>query len=193
SPSDPGIPRLAGKPAAYLVQQLHYFQTGQRRHAPMEYVVRQLSPAYLEKIADYFAAQDVPVHDYPIPAVTAAQLRRGKELVEHGDKALGVPSCQSCHGTKLTGVKPMIPGIVGVSYAYLHTQLKLWREQKRAGGGTFCMGVVANRLRESDIQAVSAWLAEQKPPADMQPVAADAHAQPLPGWCVVGDATGATP
>ncbi|TAL98158.1 MAG: cytochrome c4, partial [Rhodanobacter sp.] len=46
SPDSLGGPRLAGKPAGYLLQQLAYFQSGQRQHAPMEYVVRQLSPAY---------------------------------------------------------------------------------------------------------------------------------------------------
>jgi cytochrome c553 len=35
APDNVLIPRLAGKPAGYLLQQLEYFQTGQRQHGPM--------------------------------------------------------------------------------------------------------------------------------------------------------------
>jgi len=185
-PDDAHIPRLAGKPAGYLLQQLEYFQTGQRRHAPMEYVVRQLSPDYLRRIAAYFAAQQVPYQRAPVPGVTPAELQRGQLLVEKGDSARGVPSCQSCHGERLTGVEPMMPGLAGLSYAYLATQLAAWRMHSRAADGPYCMGVVANRMKESDIRAVSAWLADQEPPADMHPVAASEHTEPLPGWCVMG-------
>jgi cytochrome c553 len=186
SANDVAIPRLAGKPAGYLLQQLEYFQSGQRRHAPMEYVVRQLSPAYLRDIAAYFAQQDVPYRRQPVPAVSAETLRRGEQLVLRGDSTRGVPSCVSCHGDRLTGVEPMMPGLMGLSYDYLTTQLVSWRTRQRAAEGPYCMGVVANRMRESDIAAVSAWLAGQEPPADMHPVPASAHTEPLPGWCVMG-------
>ena len=186
SPDSAAIPRLAGKPAGYLIQQLEYFQTGQRRHAPMEYVVRQLSPAYLRDIAGYFAKQDVPYRKLPVPAVSAETLRRGEQLVMRGDSTRGVPSCVSCHGGKLTGVEPMMPGLMGLSYDYLSTQLVSWRTRQRAAEGPYCMGVVANRMRESDIAAVSAWLASHEPPADMRPEPASAQTEPLPGWCVMG-------
>ena len=185
-PDSVAIPRLAGKPAGYLIQQLEYFQTGQRRHAPMEYVVRQLSPAYLREIAGYFAKQDVPYRKLPVPAVSVETLRRGEQLVMRGDSTRGVPSCVSCHGGKLTGVEPMMPGLMGLSYDYLSTQLVSWRTRQRAAEGPYCMGVVANRMRESDITAVSAWLASREPPADMHPEPASAQTEPLPGWCVMG-------
>ncbi len=186
SPEDTRVPRLAGKPAGYLFQQLEYFRHGQRRHAPMEYVVRQLSPAYLRQIAIYFSRQEVPVHEHPVPDVADAVLERGRQLVEHGDASRGVPSCQSCHGERLTGVEPMMPGLTGLTYDYIRTQLELWRSNGRSDKGMFCMGVVANRMRKSDITAVSAWLASQPPPQDMRPLASRDQAEPLPGWCVLG-------
>lgn len=186
SPDNVLVPRLAGKPAGYLLQQLEYFQTGQRRHAPMEYVVRQLSPAYLRQIADYFSRQDLPYRQWPVPRVSAETIRRGEQLVLHGDPSRAVPSCISCHGKKLTGVEPMMPGLVGLSYDYISAQLVSWRTHTRAAEGPYCMGVVANRMRESDITAVSAWLASQKPPSDMHPEPASAQTEPLPGWCVMG-------
>lgn len=192
TPDNALVPRLAGKPAGYLLQQLEYFQTGQRRHAPMEYVVRQLSPAYLRQIAGYFAQQEVPFDHLPVPAVSTEVMRRGEQLALRGDSTRGVPSCVSCHGDKLTGVQPMMPGLAGLSYDYLSVQLASWRTRSRAADGPYCMGVVANRMRESDLQAVAAWLASQPAPDDMRPVPASEHTEPLPGWCVMGD-SGVTP
>ena len=192
SPDSLSGPRLAGKPAGYLFQQLEYFQSGQRQHAPMEYVVRQLSSAYLRQIADYFAQQDVPYRKLPVPTMSEATLRRGEQLVLHGDPGRAVPSCVSCHGARLTGFEPMMPGVLGLSYGYLNQQLVSWRTHTRAAEGPYCMGVVANRMRESDLAAVSAWLASQTPPADMHPLPASARTEPLPGWCVMGS-SGATP
>lgn len=186
-PGDVRIPRLAGKPAGYLLQQLKAFQEGHRRHAPMEYVVRQLSPAYLQQIADYFAAQQVPFHPQPVPATGAAAMQRGEQLVRHGDEARGIPSCESCHGSTLTGVQPMMPGLAGLSYAYIDAQLDAWRAHQRSSDGPGCMTVVANRMTTGDVTAVAAWLASQPPPADPHPLPASAHTEPLPGWCVVGD------
>ena len=192
APNSLSGPRLAGKPAGYLYQQLEYFQSGQRQHAPMEYVVRQLSAAYLRQIADYFAQQDVPYRRLPVPAVTEETMHRGEQLVLQGDPGRAVPSCVSCHGARLTGFEPMMPGVLGLSYGYLNQQLVSWRTHTRAAEGPYCMGVVANRMRESDLAAVSAWLASQAPPADMHPQPASARTEPLPGWCVMGS-SGATP
>ncbi|MBN8924937.1 MAG: cytochrome C [Rhodanobacter sp. 68-29] len=185
-PGDAKVPRLAGKPAGYLLQQLEFFQGGQRRHAAMEYVVRQLSPDYLRQIAEYFAAQQVPYRRQPVPAVSAAALQRGEQLVRHGDPGRGVPSCESCHGSTLTGVEPMMPGLAGLSYAYINAQLEAWRTHQRVTDGPGCMVVVANRMTGGDVAAVAAWLASQPPPNDMHPVAASAQREPLPGWCVMG-------
>ncbi|MGY3041055.1 cytochrome c553 [Rhodanobacter sp. TND4EL1] len=192
TPDNVLIPRLAGKPAGYLLQQLEYFQSGQRQHGPMEYVVRQLSPAYLRQIAEYFAQQEVPYRKLPVPPVSVATMRRGEQLVLRGDSTRGVPSCVSCHGAKLTGVQPMMPGLMGLSYDYLSAQLVSWRTRTRAAEGPYCMGVVANRMRESDITAVSAWLASRDLPADLHPMPASAQTEPLPGWCVMGN-TGVKP
>lgn len=186
SPDNVLTPRLAGKPAGYLLQQLQYFQTGQRHHAPMEYVVRQLSQTYLRDIAEYFAVQNVPWQKMPVPAVSNETMRRGEQLVQRGDSTRGVPACVSCHGSRLTGAQPMMPGLTGLSYDYISTELVSWRTRTRAAEGPYCMGVVANRMRETDITAVSAWLASHEPPTDMRPDPAGARSEPLPGWCVMG-------
>ena len=119
-------------------------------------------------------------------------MHRGEQLVLHGDLARAVPSCVSCHGDKLAGFEPMMPGVLGLSYDYINHQLVSWRTHTRAAEGPYCMGVVANRMRESDISAVSAWLASQTPPPHMHPEPAETRTEPLPGWCVMGT-SGANP
>jgi cytochrome c553 len=173
------FPRLAGKPAAYLARQLRNFQDGQRKYAPMEYTVRQLSPAYIREIAGYFAAQQVPYTRSPVPNASAAMLRRGEQLASHGDPALKVPACSSCHGTQLTGVQPSVPALVGLPYDYVSSQLGSWRTGTRASAAPDCMAVIARRLGASDISAVATWLASRELPADMQAQPAGSIKPPL--------------
>lgn len=164
------FPRLAGKPANYLDRQLHYFQSGQRKYAPMQNIVQQLDPAYLREMAEYFSAQQAPYRRSTIPALSAAVLQRGEQIVTKGDAGLKLPACESCHGLHLTGVEPNIPGLVGLPYDYVSSQLGSWRTGTRASAAPDCMAQIANRLTPGDITAVSAWLASQQP-------APDAHAQ----------------
>lgn len=185
-------PRLAGKPSGYLLLQMRYFQSGQRKNVAMEYVLRQLDIDYMRNLADYFANQQVPYPQPPKPTVSATVLKRGEQLALHGDAAIGVPACNSCHGSKLTGVEPLIPGLLGLSSHYLETELTAWRNQTRAAKEPFCMGVVANRLHATDVAAVSAWLASQAAAADMRPESANTQTAPLPGWCVMSG-NGGTP
>jgi len=188
SPGSGYFPRLAGKPAAYLARQMQDFQNGLRKYAPMEYTVRQLPPAYMREIAEYFAAQQVPYGRSPLPTVSAATLQRGEELIGKGDPERRIPACSSCHGSQLTGVEPSTPGLVGLPYDYISAQLGSWRTHTRATVAPDCMAEVANRLSESDITAVAAALASRELPADT-------HAQPAgsvtpPLACGVLGATG---
>src|SRR5438046_8309608 len=50
------FPRIAGKPAGYLYNQLIAFRDGKRRYTPMNYLVAYLPDPYLREMADYFAA-----------------------------------------------------------------------------------------------------------------------------------------
>lgn len=171
TPDSGFFPRLAGKPADYLARQLRYFQLGLRKYGPMEYTVRPLSEAYIHEIAVYFAQQEVPYSPSPTPSVSAELLARGQTLTEQGDPSRKIPPCKACHGSQLTGVAPSTPGLVGLPYDYVSSQLGSWRTGTRAAAAPDCMATVANRLTPSDITAVSAFLATRQLPADM-------HAQP---------------
>lgn len=189
TPGSGFFPRLAGKPAGYLERQLQNFQDGLRKYAPMEYTTRQLSPDYMREIAAYFAAQQVPYARSPAPDVAASVLARGQQLAENGDAARQVPACASCHGSQLTGVEPSTPGLVGLPYDYISSQLGSWRTHTRAALAPDCMATIAQRLDASDITAVAAWLATHEVPADTHAQAAGSVTPPMA--CGVLGANGA--
>ena len=162
-------PRLRGKPAGYLFNQLVNFREGRRANGAMSIMVAHLSDDYLAAMARYFS--DIQTA-YPAPAPVAADASlqaRGRELVTHGDPGLKVPACQACHGERLTGILPNTPSLLGLPRDYLMAQLGAWRVGSRHAAKPDCMRKIAGRLRESDIQAVASWLASRPPPADTRP------------------------
>src|SRR5271155_4663020 len=73
-------PRLAGKPAGYLKNQLVAFRDGRRRYVPMNYLLEYQTEAYLQKIAEYFSALRPPPASPAVTDVRTAVLARGKSL-----------------------------------------------------------------------------------------------------------------
>ncbi len=183
---DAFFPRISGKPAGYLYNQLINFRQGRRTYPMMTYMVDHLPDAYLREIADYFAAQHPP---YP-PAQTgsgatagAASLARGEALVRQGDPARKIPACVGCHGSALYGVEPAIPGLLGLPSDYINAQFGAWKNQARRATSPDCMGDIAAKLTEADVSAISAWLSKQPPDAAARPASAASIAMPLPLPC----------
>jgi cytochrome c553 len=165
-------PRIAGKPAGYLLHQLQNFRDGRRRYGPMVALVDALPDSYLREIAEHFAALDLP---YPAPAPaseSAAVLERGRMLATQGDAAKGLPACSACHGTPLTGVLPAVPGLLGLPRDYLTGQLGAWVHGERRALAPDCMAAIAKKLDGADLVAVSAWLASQPVPVPAKPAVA---------------------
>lgn len=176
------FPRLAGKPAGYLFNQLVSFRDGRRFNSDMTYMVQHLSDAYLREMAEYFAGLQLPYP--PISAISDAtpeQLQRGRKLVLEGDTARGVPACVQCHGAALTGVQPAIPGLLGLPRLYVSSQLGAWLTNERHALAPDCMADIGRRMTTADINAVAGWLAVQPMPVDTRPVAS--LPAPLPVRC----------
>lgn len=174
------FPRIAGKPADYLFNQLVNFRDGRRRYAPMTALISNLSDDYLHTIARYFASLELP---YPPPQTTGAAaslLAHGERLVREGDPTRSLPACVQCHGERMTGVQPAIPGLLGLPRDYLIGQIGAWRIGQRHAHPPDCMADVAQRLTPDDISAVSTWLSSQALPADSKPAAALPAKLPLP-------------
>jgi cytochrome c553 len=173
------FPRIAGKPEGYLYHQLRHFREGRRNNAGMTALLDHLNDAYLHEIAQHFASLDLP---YPPPLSSDAPealLAQGAALVQRGDASRDVPACVACHGAAMTGVRPNVPGLLGLPRDYLIGQLGGWQTGLRKGFAPDCMAHVAQKLAPADISAVAAWLAAQPLPADPHPVAAMGEPMPL--------------
>jgi cytochrome c553 len=178
--SDGYFPRIAGKPAGYLYNQLLNFRDGRRRNAMMTYTVNHLSDGYLHEMAQYFSSLQLP---YPAPQrvdVPASVLERGRTLVMSGDASKDVPACVACHGKTLTGIAPFIPGLLGLPRDYLNAQFGAWKNGTRKTASPDCMGQIAARLTTEDISAASAWLASQPVSGNADPMPASPEKLPLP-------------
>lgn len=175
------FPRIAGKPAGYLYNQLTNFRDGRRQYPLMTWMVQQLSDDYLHEIAAHFARQHLPAPVLERAGLPPADLARGRQLVMHGDLALKVPACIACHGDRLAGSLPAIPGLLGLPRDYINAQFGAWRNGSRHALAPDCMGTIAARLSLADVSAISAWLASEPVPLDASP--APAVPRPLPLAC----------
>ena len=175
------FPRIAGKPAGYLYNQLLNFRDGRRNYPLMVYLVEYLTDDYLRQMAQHFAAIDLP---YPPPQpsnVSAQLLSRGETLVRRGDASRKIPACAECHGQNLLGVNPYVPGLLGLSRDYIYGQLGFWKNGERRAHAPDCMATIASRLTPEEVGAVSAWLAAQAVTAGARPT--EAFRAPLPVPC----------
>lgn len=174
------FPRIAGKPAGYLYNQLLNFRDGRRNYPPMALLLEHLTDAYLLEMAQHFANTEVP---YPAPQTQnapAATLERGRVLVMEGDASRKLPACVQCHGAAMTGVNPAIPGLLGLPRDYLNAQLGAWQTGQRKAHAPDCMAQVAALLTPTDISAVSTWLSSQVVPGAGQPVTGLPAPLPMP-------------
>lgn len=181
STPDGYFPRIAGKPAGYLHNQLLNFRDGRRNYPLMVYLVEHLTDDYLMEMARYFASLDIP---YPPPQPTHAApqlLSRGEALARRGEPGRNVPACSTCHGENLLGVSPYVPGLLGLSRDYLYGQLGFWKTGERRAHAPDCMSKIAALLTPEDVNAVSAWLAAQPVAPGAKP--ATTFGGPLPFAC----------
>jgi cytochrome c553 len=173
------FPRLAGKPAGYLYNQLVAFREGRRKYAPMNYLLAYLPDEFLQEMARYYAGMHLPF-DTPAPATVSAEvLQHGRDLVTKGNPGKQIPACVACHGANLSGREPGIPGLLGLRFDYISAQLGAWRYGTRTALEPDCMQLIAARLTEPDVAAVSAWLASMPIPADTRPLARSSERLPL--------------
>ncbi|HEV7813732.1 MAG TPA: cytochrome c4 [Janthinobacterium sp.] len=179
--NDVFFPRISGKPAGYLYNQLINFREGRRQYPLMTYMVDHLPDAYLHEIADYFSGLHPPAPPAQPGSASASELERGRTLVTQGDKNSKVPACIACHGDKLTGVAPAVPGLMGLPRDYINAQFGAWKNKVRRAHAPDCMAEIAARLSDADVAAISGWLGTQVASADARP--ATAIALPLPLQC----------
>lgn len=174
-------PRIAGKPAGYLLAQLISFRDGGRKYDPMRHLLDGLSDDYLGKIAQHFSDMHLPYTQTTVAKFSGAMLDKGQALATTGDPARKLPACAACHGSSFSGIEPNIPGLLGLPRDYIMSQLGSWRTGLRRAPAPDCMAHVAKQLTPEDIAAVSAWLVTQ--PIEEPYIAVPAGSFSLPIEC----------
>lgn len=173
-------PRLAGQPAAYLVEQLVAFQDRKRKNMPMfPYTEpRELSPrdmkdvaAYLQQLQLLTRAPEFKPADGALERLKAMEkvivVPRVAGDVEQG-RALYAKRCGSCHGRTGGGKKEGYAGLVGQYPRYLQRQLAAFVKGEHAHENDEVGGVL-NELADKDLTDILAWLTsiqDQDPGAD---------------------------
>ena len=173
------FPRIAGKPSAYLYNQMINFREGRRQSPIMTHMVAHMSDEYIAEIAEYYSQLHPPYPPARPSGASASALEHGKSLVIRGDASRGIPACAACHGEKLTGMLPAIPGLIGLPRDYLVSQFGAWKLGSRQAESPDCMAEISHKLTPEDIGAVSDWLASQPVPAKMVPAPASPLKLPL--------------
>ena len=153
------FPRLAGQRPAYLIKQLQDFRSG-RRQGVMQATAELLTEQEIHAVAEYFSQQAaIPVTYSPQPDVARQTAQR---IFMHGDPARELPACVSCHlaeGQAATA----IPRLSGQHQDYLAAQLNAFKNGTRSNDQMEQMRAIANRLTDTEIKHLAAFLARHEP------------------------------
>jgi thiosulfate dehydrogenase len=173
------FPRLAGTGAAYLAAQLDSFADGSRDNPIMQPIARALSPGERVAMAAYYSQMPATLKtadDAQAAPGTAAY------LATRGRWDDQVPACAKCHGAGGSGLGANFPPLAGQSADYIAAQLYAWKAGKRPPGPLGLMKVIASKLSDAEVQAVSAYYASlgSTPAAPVQTGAAAQSAPPAP-------------
>ena len=146
--SDVYFPRLAGKPAGYLYNQLVAFRDGRRKYPPMNYLLEFLPDAYLKQIAEHFASLRPP---FPPPAVPDRQqgnpgTRRSDRHQRRSAARYSAPAPVATV-RRFGGMEPAIPGLLGPA-RQLHQRAT--RRLALRHANRHCAGLHADRRRPPD-------------------------------------------
>jgi cytochrome c553 len=152
----PGVPSLAGQQPSYLVTAVQEYHRGERRTAPMEKILRDVSRRELESVALYFASR------------TPAQ----RPAPQRGDPKAGEPQtamCGGCHGPSGVSRDAATPSLAAQDPQYLVKSIKAYRTSRQHWGMQRFVGA----LSDKDIENISAYYAVQTSrPADAVPSSA---------------------
>jgi cytochrome c553 len=181
-----GFPRLAGQSAWYMSEQLDSYADGRRKNPIMEPIAKALSDSERRAVSAYYAGLKTPAATAspapgtsappagtaspapgtsPPPAATGAKpaspgAGRGETLYVSGDESLRVQGCVNCHGPGGVGEPPTYPYLAGQHASYLASALREFKNGTRTNDPSGQMPYIARQLSDSDIDAVSAYLAQ---------------------------------
>ena len=153
-------PVLAGQHAEYTVKQLTDFkpQSGKPADRPnpvMAGMVANLSADDMRGLAAYFGNQKPK----PRAAHDAQLAKLGQAIYRGGILSKSVAACTACHAPNGAGVPAQFPRLAGQYAEYTSAQLKAFRSGERANDPNRTMRMVAEKLSDKEIAAVSEYIA----------------------------------
>jgi cytochrome c553 len=151
----PEVPKLAGLHSSYLRAQLLAFQSGKRKSEVMSAIAVPLREHDIIELSNYYAGQLRTTG-----AADGSLTQKGERLYRGGDRDTGAPACMACHGPNGTGNPTAgIPALNGQQSAYVAAQLRAYRAGQRTTDAQAMMRSIAQKLNESDIEAVASYVA----------------------------------
>lgn len=118
-------------------------------------IAKQITTAERKAVGLYYGSLTAPAGIAVPNEATLKMSNTGPWLATRGRWEDELPACVQCHGPGGIGVGPVFPAIVGQSSAYIAAQLHAFKNGTRPGGPLNLMTVVAKKLSDADITAVS--------------------------------------
>lgn len=159
----PANPKLAGQHAGYLLKQMKNFKMSgdkpaERASPIMNGMIMTVDDNQMLDLAAYFSSQK-QTNTQEQPKETRAL---GQKLFRSGDATHGLPACAGCHGPTGSGIPSQYPRIAGQFSEYLEGQLKAFRSGERGNDANKMMRMIALRMTDAEIKAVSDYIAGMK-------------------------------
>lgn len=156
-----GFPALAGASTPYLKAQLDAFANGQRQSTVMQPFAKIMASEGRMAVAEYFSRMPPPPGAHLESSGSATPSDTGVWLATRGRWEQGLPACAQCHGPGGSGVGAAFPPLAGQPASYISAQLHAWQKGLRPPGPLALMPVIASKLSEADITAVSKYYAAE--------------------------------
>ena len=161
----PNFPKLAGQGEAYILKQLQYFKSGERKNAMMAGVASMLSDQDMEDIAAYYSIQTISENS---AKGSEEMIELGRKIYVGGKMDTQTTACIACHGAKGKGIPTAgFPAVAAQHADYTASQLKAFRQyslNKQTGSDGVervneMMNNVAMGLTNEEIDALSQYIA----------------------------------
>jgi cytochrome c553 len=151
----PANPNLAGQHPEYIFKQLRNFKSGERSNPIMAGMSAALSEEDMRNLAAFYGSQEPALLSARDPALAT----QGQKLFRGGNGEKGVAACAGCHSPNGAGIPAQYPRIAGQHAEYTAAQLKAFRAEERGNDESMMMRIIASRLSDKEIAALSEYLA----------------------------------
>lgn len=150
----PNFPKLAGQGEKYLLKQLNDVKSGERQILEMTGLLDGFNEQDLKDLSAFFASQTGTVG-----YADKDKAEMGEQIYRAGIADRGIAACAGCHSPTGEGNAPAgFPKLSGQHAAYTVSQLKAFRDKKRANDPNGMMRDNAYTLRDDEIDAVSSYI-----------------------------------